>query len=105
MTPPASNSSANTVVITSSETSSIVIHGGTQFGSAFYAVLMAEPVSADSGPATGMCLMRVRIAVGAPPPLLGWCGSDSADITFFPKHLLVPDNRRDQPRKMRVYPH
>ena len=49
--------------------------------------------------------MRVRIAVGPPPLLLGWRGSDSADITFFPKHLLVPDNRRDQPRKMRVYPH
>ena len=52
-----------------------------------------------------MCEMRVRIAVGAPPLLLGWRGSDSADITFFPKHLLVPDNRRDQPRKMTVYPH
>jgi hypothetical protein len=43
-----------------------------------------------------MCQMRVRIAVRVPPLLLGWRGSDSADISFLPENLLAPDNRRDQ---------
>jgi hypothetical protein len=32
----------------------------------------------------------------SPTPRLGWRGSDSADITFLPEHLLAPDNRRDR---------
>jgi hypothetical protein len=50
------------------------VMGGTQFDSALCAVLMAE-LCLRRQQATGMCRMRVRIAVGAPPLLLGWRGA------------------------------